>query len=346
MSTFILGIDSDFRKPGWICENGLKKIINNHEIEVHFLSKEKKVGNILAEYLENVDAFISLNRIINQESLQKISKLKWIGRLGAGFDNVDIAACTRHGILVSNAPQGLRESVAESVMGFMLALNCRLKRLDSWIRKYGFENKNGNLRQDIFQKTLGIIGFGGIASRILDLVEPFEMEILIYDPYADVAKIESQGGKKVTLDTLLKQSDYVSINVPLTKDTKGMLNKEKFKMMKKTAFLINTSRGGIYEDKVLAEVLKKEWIAGAGIDVFENEPNVSNNPLLNIENAILTPHTAGNSNAINALHKTEEILVNSVINIKNGEMPWNILNPEAVEDDIPKKYLSPSYIPS
>lgn len=340
---FILAIDHDFRNKDYPCKKGLITLINNPKVEIRFLSKEGKTGRIQSEDLKDVDFFIATLRAIDEESLAEASRLKWIGRLGAGFEKIDIDTCTKKGILVSNAPQGLKESVAENVVAYIYALNCKLKFLDERVREYGFENKEKYLRFNLFKKVIGVIGFGGIAIRVIELLKPLNMECLVYDPYVDGRKVKEKGCEKVDLDTLLKRSDLISLHVPLTEETREMLGEADFKKMKRDAYFINTSRGGIYRDEVLAKALNNGYIAGAGIDVFEDEPHVENNPLLKIKNTILTPHTSGATNCIDSQHNTEEIIVNSVLSLLEGKWPFNILNPEAVKADIPDKYLSTSF---
>lgn len=341
---FNLAIETDISKPECGIKLDLDNIKDNSDIGIKFLTEKRKKGVVKPEELIDIDAYILIGkRKITEKTLEKADRLKWIGRFGAGFNNVDIDACSRRGILVSNAPQGVREPVAEMLLAYMTALATNLISMNNLIRKQGFEGRDKKSNFCLYEKKLGIIGFGGIAKRLVELVKPINMNIYIYDPYVDGETVESFGGGKVDLDFLLKNSDFISINVPLTKETQGMLGKKEFKKMKKTAYLINASRGMIYKDTVLAEVLEKKWIAGAAIDVFEDEPYVENNPLLDVDNAILTPHIAGAGINVDAIKIINDLLVQSVLNIKNNKLPLNILNPEAVEKDIPLDNLSPSF---
>ncbi|MFW5988267.1 MAG: NAD(P)-dependent oxidoreductase [bacterium] len=324
------------------------KIIKNQEIEIIFnkYNKKDKGKKVSPKELEGIDALIfHSSRKINKNSLNKANKLKWIGRFGSGYENVNISACTNAGVMVSNSPEPLWESVAEVIVGYMIALSIKLTTFNSWIRGHGFKNKEKYMTDRLYKKSLGIIGFGGIGSRVCELVQPFEMEVLVYDPYVEEHKIRQKGAEPVLLDYLLSHSDFISLNVPLTKETKGMLRKNDFKKMKNTAYLINTCRGGIYKDAELAEALEQGWLKGAAVDVFENEPDISGNPLLKLDNdqIILAPHIAGARHNMDAIKKIADIFIESVLKVKNGKLPENIINPDAVKTHIPDEKRTPSF---
>ncbi|MGI6038023.1 MAG: NAD(P)-dependent oxidoreductase [Limnochordia bacterium] len=346
MPKFVVAVDCDMRNPKLGFDMGMSKVLADEEIEVRFLGKELSTELMLPEEMEDIDAFISLIRPIKDSSLAKANRLRWIGRFGAGFDNVDLEACTKRGILVSNAPEGVWESVSEMTLGYMLALATKLKIMDKNIRQLGFKTRDLTMSTCLFQKTLGIMGFGGIGSRLAELVAPLRMRILVYDPFVAPETVAAKGGEVVDLETLLKESDFVSLNLPLTDQTRGMLKEEHFRMMKKSAYLLNTSRGGVYRDEVLVKALEEGWIAGAGIDVYENEPHVVDNPLAKVDSdeLILTPHAAGGS-SLYAMTLTGEVLSECILSLKNGGWPRNILNPEAIDTEIPPQYLTPSFIP-
>ncbi len=171
------------------------------------------------------------------------------------------------------------------------------------------------------------------------------MNVQAYDPYADAEKMAAKGISLESFETVLKTSDFVSCHMPLTASTKGMLKKEHFTMMKPSAYFINTSRGGIYQDAVLAEVLNEGIIAGAAVDVYEEEPIIDDNPLLHCENAICTPHIAGADNNVDAVMAIITSIVDSLFSMADGGLPSSILNPEAVEYEIPQENLSASFKP-
>lgn len=342
----VVEMKSDMKKILVSLESWQSKIINNSEIQCDFILNDNKEGQVLSEELNGINALIFMSkRYINEISLQQAGHLKWIGRFGSGFENVDIDACTEKGILVSNTPQGVRESVSEAILGYMLALSTRFVTFNSLIRKKGFKKKEKYMTDRLYGKTVGIIGFGSIGSRLSELVKPLEMEVLVYDPHIEEQTVKNIGAELVDLDYLLRNSDFVSLNVPLTRETKGMLGLKEFKKMKNTAYFINTCRGGIYRDAKLAEALKRDWLKGAALDVFEDEPDIEDNPLLKVDSkkTILTPHIAGARYNMDAIKIVTDILIDSVLKVKNGYLPQNIINPEAVDIHIPPEKRTPSF---
>jgi phosphoglycerate dehydrogenase-like enzyme len=338
-------VDRDFRNPGENFDMGLSSILSDPDIDVSFYKTVADSNPIPPELLKDADTFISVLRPVTAESLRDAGRLKWIGRFGAGFDNVDIAACTAKGIFVSNAPQGVWISVPEIIIGYMLSLINKLKIYDAHIRKNGFAGADVYNTRCLHGRTIGIIGFGGIGVNLTAIVKAFSMNVQVHDPFADEKRIASAGAKKVDLDTLLGTSDFVSLNVPLTKSTRGMIGAKELAMMKPSAFLINTSRGFVCDDAALAEAIKNKTIAGAAVDVFGGEPNVSDNPLVRLEadNVILSPHIAGGG-SIDAMTITGEKLSECVTRVKNGLFPINIVNPQASKEPVPPECVTPSFV--
>lgn len=345
---FSIAIEKDMSKkaPGY--RDQITRLTSDGRFDVRFLENAGPAPDdvLSPDELRDVDMLILMGkRRIESSSLEGLERLKWIGRFGAGFDTVNMAACSEHGVILSNAPYGIRQPVAELVMAYIFAQTTRLIFFDRYIRDKGFTDKADYVTRCVGGQTLGLIGSGGIAECLVGLIQPLEMKVIAYDPYADASAMRQKGIELVDLEQVLKSSDFVSVHVPLTEETRGMLSEQHFRMMKPTAHFINTSRGGIYSDAVLAGVLNDGAIAGASIDVFEGEPDVDGNPLLSCERAIVTPHTAGASNNIDAIRMTMESLVDSVFSIADGQLPGSILNPEAVGGKVPAEKLSPSFNP-
>ena len=299
-----------------------------------------------AEELRDVDFYmLQGHRFVEPSSLVGNKRLKWIGRSGAGFENVDIDACNESGVILTNAPFGLRESVAELVLTYILAFSTKLIMFNSFIREHHFVGKKKYLTYCAEGKTLGLIGSGGIAQRLAQLVAPLNMKVIAYDRYADKEAMRQKGIELRSLEEVLKEADFVSMHLPLTRETQGMLKEDHFRMMKPSAYFINTSRGGIYEDKVLAKVLKEGILAGAAADVFEDEPDVEGNPLLECDNAILTPHTAGAATNADAIEMVMKFNVDNIFKLADGELPDSIVNPEVIKGEVPREKISPSFNP-
>ena len=259
--------------------------------------------------------------------LARAPNLLAISSSGAGFDMVDVDACTAAGVIVVNQSGGNKEPVAEHALAFMIALSKKITvsgaamRGDPGIDRFGF------LGNDIMGKTVGIVGIGNIGTRTAELCgKLFDMPVLAYDPYLTDAQIAARGAKKVELDELLRRSDFVSVHCPRTKETFGMFARAEYALMKPSAFFINTARGGIHDEADLADALKRGVIAGAGLDVFLDEPPPPDHPLLTFANVIATPHIAGVT--VEALRALAENAAMQWMTIFDGAVPPRLVNPD------------------
>lgn len=266
---------------------------------------------------------------INSDILAASRQLKVIVKHGVGYDKIDIQTAAQLGIPVLYTPKGNYESVAEHTLALIFALSKKLNLLDNEIKIKHTWPKNKYLLDELQDKCLGLAGMGRIGSRLIQLVFPLRMKILVYDPFIS-EKDFPQGIKKVkTLKEILQKSDIVSIHCPLTEETYHLLNEEELKNMKSTAYLINTARGAIVDEVALIKVLKKRLIAGAGLDVFEKEPLSINNPLLSLDNVILTPHIGGsNQKSLISMGLTAIKLAFQILDGKDEEIdPDFFINP-------------------
>ncbi|MEM1662454.1 MAG: hydroxyacid dehydrogenase [Desulfurococcaceae archaeon] len=246
----------------------------------------------LVKLIRDVDAIIVRSKpIVSRRVIENARNLKLIARAGVGLDNIDLEAAREKGIVVINSPESVTLSVAELTIGLMLSLARKIAYSDRMIRN-GLWVKKEAVGYELFGKTLGIIGFGRIGRAVAKIAKyGFNMRILYYDVMRIPEKEEIElGAKYVDLDTLLKESDIVSIHVPLTPETKHLINRDKLRLMKRTALLINTARGGVVDTEALIQALQEKWIAGAALDVFEEEPLPPNHPLTRMDNVVLTPH--------------------------------------------------------
>jgi D-3-phosphoglycerate dehydrogenase len=246
---------------------------------------------------------------------------------GAGFDPVDVDACTAAGVLVVNQSGGNAHSVAEHTLGMMLCLGKRIVEADHVLRRDRNVIRNDLMGTEIQGKTIGIIGIGNVGRRIAELCRGlFRMNVLAYDPYLSADEIAERGGKKVELDDLLRRSDYVSLNCPLNKGNRGMIGAAQFAAMQKHAYFITTARGFIHDERALAEALRNKTIAGAGLDVFDKEPPPPDHPLLQFDNVLVSPHTAGVTHE--ARQNMGKIAAEQVLDALDGKRPPRIINPE------------------
>jgi D-3-phosphoglycerate dehydrogenase len=247
---------------------------------------------------------------------------------GAGYDVIDVEACTAAGVIVCHQSGTNREAVAEHALGMMLMLSKRAAQADKALRRGALPDRFGMTGRDIRDKVLGIVGLGQIGTRLAELCRgAFAMEVIACDPYLTEAQAAARGARKVTLEALLERADFVSVHVPRNAGTLGLFGAAQFARMKRGAYFIQTARGGIHDEAALAEALAAGRIAGAGLDVFLEEPPPADHPLLRLENVIATPHIAGITEE--ALHDMALGAAEQWIAIFRGEVPPRLVNPEA-----------------
>lgn len=235
-----------------------------------------------------------------EEVLSQAPKLKVIGRYGAGVDNVDIDACTRHGVQVTNAPLSNYISVAEHAWMFIMECAKNVTEMNRLFRgeAHDFNARNTNSGHDLYEKTLGILGMGRIGRKLAQMASGFEVKIIAYDPYVSQENAP-EGVIMMPRDEVLKNADYISLHLPAIKETYHCISMAEFEMMKPTAYFINCARGAVVDEKALIEALEQKKIAGAGIDCFETEPPEADNPLLYMDNVVCSPHVAGGTKEAN-----------------------------------------------
>jgi D-3-phosphoglycerate dehydrogenase len=295
------------------------------------LAPDKRPETV-APLLKGVQAVILRTGIMFGKELMNHADDLWvISRTGAGVDNVDMPAATEMGILVTCIPGGNTTSVVEHALALILALVKCLPLMDREVRQNNFDIRFKNLPGDLRGKTLGIIGLGRIGSELARICyQALGMSILGHDPYlTPEAKALFQGWVEFCdMERLFRKSDVVSIHIPLLPNTKKLIGAREFGWMKSDALLINTSRGGVLDEQALFQCLREKRIAGAGLDVFAQEPLEKDNPLKKLDNVILTPHTAA---------LTRECVIrlaieaaNAIIDVLHGKRPEGIVNPEVL----------------
>jgi D-3-phosphoglycerate dehydrogenase / 2-oxoglutarate reductase len=264
---------------------------------------------------------------VDASLIERAPNLLIVSTNGAGYDTVDVEACTRAGVLVVNQAGGNREAVAEHALGMLLALSKRIVETNHAMRRADRIDRVAFMGNDVFGKTIGIIGLGHVGSRIAELCRGlFAMRVLAYDPYLTAAECEGRHAVKAALDELLLESDYVSVNCPLTAETRGMLGAEQFALMRRGAYFISTARGHIHDEAALAEALRRRSIAGAGLDVWATEPPPRDHPLLQLDNVLVSPHTAGVTRETR--HNMGKIAATQVLDAIDGKPVNRIVNPD------------------
>ena len=264
---------------------------------------------------------------VDRDVIYAEPKLKMIASYAVGYDNIDVSAATERGIPVSNTPGVLTETTAELAWALLFSVARRIVEGDSFTRTGQFKGWAPLLMlgQDVTNKTLGIIGAGRIGTAFALKSKGFDMNVIYTDEQRNEQLERELGAKKVPLPKLLKESDYVSIHVPLMKATHHLIGEKELKMMKKTAVLINTARGPIIDEAALIKALKEHWIFGAGLDVYEKEPEISRE-LKSLDNVVLQPHTG--SGTIETRTKMALIAAENLIEGLKGNIPPNCINKE------------------
>jgi glyoxylate reductase len=270
---------------------------------------------------------------IDSEIFDAALKLKIVAQMAVGFDNIDVKEATKRGIYVTNTPGVLTETTADFAWALLMAVARRVVEADKYVRTGKWKvswHPSMLLGRDVYGATLGIIGAGRIGAAVARRAKGFNMKILYYDVVPMPPEIEKElGAKRIDLETVFKESDFVSIHVPLTKETYHMVNEERLKLMKKTAFIINNARGPVVDEKALYKALKEGWIAGAALDVFEQEPTSVDNPLLKLENVVVAPHISSASHETRS--KMAEMVAENLVAFFQGKVPPNLVNPEVLK---------------
>ncbi|GBE64446.1 D-3-phosphoglycerate dehydrogenase [Mycobacterium sp. MFM001] len=264
--------------------------------------------------------------LVGQGLVDRCPRLLAVCSAGAGYDVIDVEACTRAGIAVCNNSGPGAEAVAEHALGFMLDLAKKITVSDRALRAGPLGDRLALRGSQLLGKTLGVVGLGAIGSRLVELCTPFGMEVIAFDPYVDEATARLRGARLVPLPELLAQADFVQVTCPLTSETRGLIGAEQFSAMKPRAFFITTARGPVHDEAALYEALVSGGIAGAALDVFHEEPPQPDNPLLHLDNVVATPHTAGIT--VEAARDIAVATATQWQDIFDGRMPPRLLNPE------------------
>jgi D-3-phosphoglycerate dehydrogenase len=276
---------------------------------------------------KDVDAILARTSIISRPVIEASSKLKIVSRHGVGVDSVDVAACTQHGVLVTITGDANSEAVSDHAFGCLLAVARKITTAHAAI-KAGRWERDRIVGVELYRKTLGLIGLGRIGSRMVKRAKGFDMEVLVYDPYVTTETARPLGVTLVDLPTLLRQADFISLHVPLTDETRHIIGQAELDLMKPSAILVNTARGGLIDEKSLYESLAAGRIAGAALDVFEQEPLPPNHPLTRLDNILFSPHVAGQT--AEALQRMSVGAAENILRVFRGEAPPFVVNPEVL----------------
>ena len=344
--TYHVTVERDVRHPETGVVPGLDRLFEDPEIELSFLGPDRGPELEPAD-LEGADAYVSYSYDLTADSLSGVDSLGLVTRAGAGYENLDLDAMTDRGVVAAHAPQGPTASAAQATVAMILACAHNIPRQEHRLRAQGWEGARDQ-GFELQSATVGFVGMGLIGRKVLSNLAPFRedgLEARVYDPYLSPEEAEKLGLERVDLDALLETSDIVTLHVPLTEETRGMLGTAEFERMQESAYLVNTSRGGVYPDEELARALREGELAGAAVDVFEDEPDVEGNPLLALQDIMVTPHVAGVTT--DSLRRIHRVMAESIHAHRNGNPPRNVLNPAAYEqqtgEPLPADNETPSF---
>jgi D-3-phosphoglycerate dehydrogenase len=319
-------------EPTMYMDQIIKRLKDYGEIIVADTQEEK----IIEKFISDIDLLIVAFAKISRRVIEKAGKLQGIIRCGTGVDNIDLEAATRKHIPVVSVPDYATNAVAEFTIALILSLIRKIPQSNTYMKKRGYTGKQWTLRPrellgiELKERILGIIGFGRIGRTVAEKAKGLGMKIMIYDPYVspDVIRDFSTVYLFTDFETLVKNSDVISVHCPLTKDTYHLINEEILKLMKKDAYIINVARGAIIDEKALYKALKEGWIAGAALDVYEMEPPPPDNPIFELDNVILTPHIAWYTEE--SMARLANSVADEAIRILKGEIPVNVVNREVI----------------
>ena len=262
-----------------------------------------------------------------RDLIARMPNLLVVSTSGAGFDTVNVEDCTDAGVLVVNQSGGNADAVAAHVLAMLLTLSKQIVQTNHALRRGTMHDRAAFMGNDVHGRTIGIVGLGNVGRRVAELCRGlFRMQVIACDPYLDDATIAARGAAKVALEELLRRADFVSINCPLDDTTRGMIGATEFALMQPHAYFITTARGFIHDERALAQALRTKQIAGAGIDVWDKEPPPADHPLLQFDNVIASPHTAGVTREARA--NMGRIAAEQLIMTLDGKRPPRIVNPQ------------------
>jgi len=300
------------------------------QVDIHTSDTPLSKGELLARLKRREGLICLITDVIDDEILASCPELRVVANVAVGFNNVDVVSATRRGVVITNTPDVLTDTTADFAWALLMATARRVVEADRYVRDGKFKQWELMLLLggDVHGKTLGIVGFGRIGRAVARRALGFNMRVLYQDAMpADAATERALEATRVDLSTLLRESDFVSIHAPLSSDTRHLINAEALKTMKRSAYLVNAARGPIVDEVALVQALQEGQIAGAGLDVFEEEPAVHPG-LLGLSNVVLAPHIA--SASYDTRLKMASLAVENCLAVLEGRMPPDPVNPEVL----------------
>ncbi len=329
MTSFRIGITADVLMSNGqpIFGKEALKLLDVPGIEWEYMDSSSSEISVL--HTARYDAICAMTTRVTPQSLDaKAIRLKLIARFGVGYDSIDVPACTAAGVLLTIAPDGVRRPVATSALTLVLMLAQQVLIKDRLTRSGRWNEKMDYIGTGLTGRTLGSIGIGNIGAELFRIARPLDMRCIAHDPAADPALAASLGVTLVDMETLFRESDFLTVNCPLNEQTRGLVDARLIGLMKRSAYLVNTARGPIVDEKALYAALSDGLIAGAGLDVFEQEPTPADNPILKLDNVVVTPH--GICFTDECMRGLAESAFRASLDVAAGREPPYIVNRDAL----------------
>ena len=327
---FRIGITRDtLREDGTsIFDARALQVFADPRFEWEFIADHVK--ELTAAHAARYDALCVLNPRVTAATLSGPGRrLQIVARMGVGYDSIDVPACTANGVILTNTPDGVRRPVATSILLFILALSHKLRIKDTITRAGRWAETASHMGDGLTGKTVGSLGVGNIGSELFRLLAPLDMVHMAFDPFVKPEEAAKLRVRLTDKDTVLRESDFVCVNCPLTPETRRLVSDREFSLMKPTAYFINTARGPIVDEKALYKALSERRIAGAALDVFEQEPIAPDNPILALDTVIVTPHSICWTDEF--FHNNAESAFRSVVAVASGDAPAYVVNRDVLK---------------
>lgn len=286
-------------------------------LDIEFVKAQCKTEDEVIKQAKHADAILNQYAPISRRVIESLENARVISRYGVGVNTIDLDAANEKGITVANVPDYGMEEVSNHALALLLSWARKVPLLNNEVKKGNWDFKACVPIQRFINQTVGVLGFGRIPRRVIEKVKPLGFKLAAYDPFVSAEDMESAGVRKMELEEIIREADYLSVHVPLIKDTFHLLNADRFSQMKKNAVIINTARGPIIDEKALIEALEKGIIAGAALDVTEEEPISIDSPLLHMDNVIITPHSAWYSEE--AMVELRQKAAKNIVQVLKGE---------------------------
>jgi phosphoglycerate dehydrogenase-like enzyme len=326
--TFQVGLTADFASGEVrLFDEASLEDLRRSGVECRFLERQEPV--LASDQIQDLDALICLAPRVTADSLGKSGRLLAVLRFGVGYDTVDVSACTESGVALFITSGAVNYSVAEAILGWMLALGHHCFQKDRLTREGKWSQKNRWMGSELRRKTIGLIGLGGIGGALTELLKPFQTtQLLAFDPYVTTEHASALNTRLTDLKDLLRTSDYVIVTCPLNEQTRGLLGANELALMKPQAYLVNAARGGIVDEGALEAALKSRQIAGAAVDVFATEPAIQH-PFFVLDNILLAPHAIAWTHEL--FQEISLMCCQQALALSKGKIPAGLINHEVRE---------------